>query len=190
VPVLPSEQGTEGTRGHIPAILSHPHSNGPLTPLAGSNALQRSTGSVLHCREARPFDGGEEISGPDGVRPSETSRFQVTPCPIWTQSCLYAMALIGGLGLQARWSSASSAGRSSFVACARLVAGLGEGASQHRSSMHWSSPCLSSSWQGRAGQGLDVRCRRYVYSSHLVYLAQASGPSCECDCGCILISVI
>lgn len=60
VPVLPSEQGK---CGHIPAILSHPHHGGPFTPLAGSNALLRSTGSVLHCREAQPFGGGDELQG-------------------------------------------------------------------------------------------------------------------------------
>lgn len=50
---------------------------------------------------------------------------------MWTQSCLYVLPLIGGLGLRARWSSASSAGgsgrssRASLSRVARLVAGLG-----------------------------------------------------------------
>jgi hypothetical protein len=57
LPVSPSEQGN---CGHIPApaILSHPHHGWPAhTPPTGSNAQQRSTGSVLHCREAQPFGG-------------------------------------------------------------------------------------------------------------------------------------
>ena len=52
-------------------ITSHSQPSTPRraahTPLAGSNALQRSTGSVLHCREAQPFGGvdqGDEVSRP------------------------------------------------------------------------------------------------------------------------------
>lgn len=138
LPVSPSEQGK---CGHI-LFASHSQPSTPRPARAHSGThrsrapTRRSGAREASCIVVKPSHLMESTKetryqGQRGVRASETSRFHATPCPIWPQSWLYAMPLIGGLALQARWSSASSAGRSSICrVCASGCAGLGEGESQ------------------------------------------------------------